>query len=241
MKHIDFHPGLRIVVSEKEDGNLDNRFGSKEEVKENRKQMLRTLKISPFDLIEGQQIHFKRLLTLDEDNAKMWRGNNITGIDGFLTDQKDITLMIRVADCVPVVLYDPVKKAVALLHVGWKGATLGIQNEAIEKMERDYKSNPKDLLAWIGPAAQACCYRSDKEPEQIKDKNFKPFIKKKAPSWSVDIPGFLVESMKSSGVLKKNMTVDSTCTVESDNFFSHQKSSSTSEKEGRFGVLVKLV
>jgi len=240
MKLVDIHPKIMVAYSTIEDGNIDYRFGSKEEVRENRKQLFKELKLNALDVIEGQQIHFKRLLSLDYDNAKMWRGTNITGVDGLLTDQKDIAFMLRVADCIPLVLFDPIKHATALIHVGWKGAVLGIHTDAVAKMISDYHSQAKDMIAWLGPSAQACCYLSPEEPEQIHNKAFKPYIKKKTSGWQVDLPAFVTDSLKQVGVLRKNTLSDPNCTIETDWLFSHQRSQKKQQPEGRFAVLVKL-
>lgn len=240
MKTIDLHPNLLLAYSEVADGNIDFKFGVKEEVKENRKNLFKQLKLNSADIIEGQQIHFNRILSLDVDNSKMWRGLNITGVDGFITDQKDIFLFVRIADCVPVVLFDPQKKVIAVVHAGWKGSILGIHTDALARMIKEFDSNPKEIIAWIGPSAQSCCYISDKEPEQIDDLTYKKFISKSKSGWSVDVPGYILATLHDQGILKKNTHIDSTCTVESETLFSHQKAHTADTAEGRFAVIAKL-
>ncbi|MBQ2926878.1 MAG: laccase domain-containing protein [Ruminiclostridium sp.] len=71
--------------------------------------------------------------------------------DGLITDQPGLCLTIYYADCIPVLLYDPVKKVIAAVHSGWRGTALGIAPKAVQKMADLYGSDPKDVLAAIGP------------------------------------------------------------------------------------------
>jgi copper oxidase (laccase) domain-containing protein len=122
MKKVTLHPQVLLAYSEAEDGNMDYRFGTKKEVLANRDAFFEKLGLNPRDSIEGEQIHFDRLLPLNEENSKMWRGMAVTGVDGFISNQIEIAMMLRVADCLPVALYDPVNHRAGLLHVGWRGA-----------------------------------------------------------------------------------------------------------------------
>ena len=116
MQNISFHDNVLLAVTDKSDGNIDLRFSSKNEVRANRKKILKTLDIQATNLIEGQQIHGTRILPLNEENSKMWKGMNVTGVDGFVTDQDSIALMLRVADCAALVYYDPTHTAIGVFH-----------------------------------------------------------------------------------------------------------------------------
>ena len=63
-----------------------------------------------------------------------------------------VAIGVRTADCVPVLLYDPVKRAVAAVHAGWKGTVLHISEGVIEAMKQEYGTDPSDLRAVIGPS-----------------------------------------------------------------------------------------
>lgn len=78
--------------------------------------------------------------------------------DGLITDQCGLLVSVSTADCVPVMLYDPVRRAVSVLHAGWRGSHLNISAKAVSMMESDYGSNSKDLLAGIGPSIGPCCF-----------------------------------------------------------------------------------
>ena len=78
--------------------------------------------------------------------------------DALITQEPGVLLSVRAADCMPVLLADPRRRAVAAIHAGWRGALAGIVEIAVGEMIRIFDSNPDDLLAAIGPSIRACCY-----------------------------------------------------------------------------------
>jgi YfiH family protein len=72
--------------------------------------------------------------------------------DAILTDRPEVTLFMRFGDCVPILLHDPVKKVVGIAHAGWIGTVNGIVTETVRTMQAAYRSNPRDILAAIGPS-----------------------------------------------------------------------------------------
>jgi hypothetical protein len=239
MQLVDFHPQLKLAYSESLDGNIDLSISDAKAAKENRKQLLKTFGVKSYDLIEAHQIHSTRILPIDVDNSKMWKGQMVTGVDGFTTDQSSIAMMIRVADCLPLVILDPTHHAVGIFHIGWRGAQQGLHLDGVKKMIQYYQSDPKELLVWFGPSAQACCYRSAAKPDQAEDPDWQPFIKPDENQWVVDIPGFVSESLKNFGLYKKNFHYSDLCTVHNEQFFSHQKAKNT-KQVGRIAVIAQL-
>ena len=240
MKYEDVHKKIRIAYTEKEDGNIDEKFSTKSELKENRKKVFKEFGVKPGDVIEARQAHGTLILPLNSENTIMWRGKNITGVDGFVTNIKEPVIMLRLADCVPLVIYDTENHAMGVFHVGWRGAAKDFHLLGLEKLTEMYETNPRKSIAWVGPSAQNCCFVSSEKPAQSTDPEWKPFIKKKKNQWYVDIPGYLAFGLGKAGIYKKNLHLSSDCTVDSDNLFSYQQSKNTKETEGRFGVLVQL-
>jgi polyphenol oxidase len=72
--------------------------------------------------------------------------------DAILTDRPGVTLVMRFADCVPILLYDPVRRVAGIAHAGWQGTVKGTARAAMEAMHSHYKSQPADVLAAIGPS-----------------------------------------------------------------------------------------
>lgn len=240
MKKIDLHPNLLLVQTEKEDGNIDFRFGAKDVVTLNRRTIFKSIGLKANEAIEGHQIHSDRILPLNSENTKMWRGMDVPGVDGFLSDEPESIVLIKLADCAVVVIYDPEHQVMGVVHAGWKGTVKKIHTKALAEMERFYSTDPKKALIWIGPAARSCCYSFSKAPDQKDDPEWQDFISQKEKRWHLDIPGFIRSTLMKAGVRAGNIKVDARCTIEDENLFSATRSKETGEVEGRFGVIVSI-
>lgn len=80
------------------------------------------------------------------------------GVDALIANLVDCPIAVRTADCVPILLYDPIKKVVAAVHSGWRGTVLKIVGKVIGKMQESFGFNPNDLHAVIGPSISASCF-----------------------------------------------------------------------------------
>lgn len=83
---------------------------------------------------------------------------NYHDVDGLITNEPEVTLATFYADCVPLYLVDPVKKAIGLSHSGWRGTVGKIGKVTVEAMEREFGSRPEDILTAIGPSICQECY-----------------------------------------------------------------------------------
>ncbi len=83
--------------------------------------------------------------------------------DGLMTDRPGVLLGIQTADCVPVMVADTRRRAVAVFHAGWRGTVAGIVQKGVEQMRTTYGSDPEDLVAAVGPSIGACCYTVGEE------------------------------------------------------------------------------
>ncbi|MEE8111432.1 MAG: polyphenol oxidase family protein, partial [Acidobacteriota bacterium] len=86
-----------------------------------------------------------------------------TEADAVATDLRRTLLLIRTADCVPILLVDPDHGAIAACHAGWRGISLGIARIGVETLVREFRSAPARILAGIGPAIGECCYQVGEE------------------------------------------------------------------------------
>ncbi len=118
-------------------------------VLENRRRMFQALGRTIESLYDVWQVHGAEVVCAsaprrpDEEHRKA---------DIILTDQPGVTLLMRFADCVPIFLFDPLKKVVGLVHAGWKGVVQQTAFFAIQAMQRSYGSSPANILAAIGPS-----------------------------------------------------------------------------------------
>jgi YfiH family protein len=86
------------------------------------------------------------------------RGSRIKGVDGLITDTRGVNLMLRFADCVPILLYDPAHHAIGLAHAGWRGTVKKVLTNTVIAMHERFETRPGDLVASIGPSIGPCCY-----------------------------------------------------------------------------------
>ena len=116
-------------------------------VEENREHLANVLKIDTSQLVFPRQTHTNCVVNLNHIPE-----NEITETDALVTNQPGICLCIQTADCVPVLLFDPVNRAIAAVHAGWRGTVTKIATLTVKKMNRLYGSLPQNLLAVIGPS-----------------------------------------------------------------------------------------
>lgn len=107
--------------------------------------------------VEASQVHGSRAAVVDASN----RGQTMEGADGLATRDPRALLAVHCADCVPIVLADPVRRAVAVVHAGWRGTADGAAGAAVRTMAGAFGSRPEELQAAIGPAIGPCCYAVD--------------------------------------------------------------------------------
>ena len=104
--------------------------------------------VLPYPVIQGHQVHEAKVVVIDRPDLTR---EDLEGYDAFVTNLLDVAIGVRTADCVPVLLYDPVKRVVAAIHAGWKGTVLHISQKAITVMSQQFCCKPGDLRAVIGP------------------------------------------------------------------------------------------
>ena len=117
------------------------------------------------DYCELNQIHSDIVITVD-DNYQ----NNTEG-DAMITTKKNIPLVIKTADCIPIILYDEEKQVLALIHSGWKGTLKKITSKTVRKMIKRYHSNPLNITAYLYPSIRKCHF-------EIEDDVYKLFKEK---------------------------------------------------------------
>lgn len=144
--------------------------------------------------------------------------------DGLILTQKEIAIYLRFADCTPLIFYDPVKRIGAVSHAGWRGTASKIGVKTIEKMG----SNPKDIIALIGPAIGGCCYEVS---EEVKDKLLGTVSDKDglARGRNVDLKQINKRQLEEIGVQK--IDVCPYCTsCNNDLFYSYRKENGTTDR-----------
>lgn len=124
-------------------------------VLENHRRIYKTFGYEFSSRFDVWQVHGSRVFCVD---APRGIGNPHQKADGILTQNKDVTLFMRFADCVPILLFDPVHNAIGIVHAGWQGTYKRIVQNAVERMTACFGTSPGTLLAGIGPSICQKCY-----------------------------------------------------------------------------------
>ena len=126
--------------------------------------------VLPYPVIQGHQVHGSRVAVVERPGM---RREELDGYDAFVTNRPGVAIGVRTADCVPVLLYDPVQRVVAAVHAGWKGTVLHISEGALEAMGQEFGSRPAELKAVIGPSIGPDSFQVGEEvAEKFKEAGF---------------------------------------------------------------------
>ena len=126
--------------------------------------------VLPYPVIQGHQVHGSRVAVVDRPGMTR---EELEGYDAFVTNRPGVAIGVRTADCVPVLLYDPVERVVAAVHAGWKGTVLQISKGVLEAMGQEFCSRPENLLAVIGPSIGPDSFQvGEKVAEKFKEAGF---------------------------------------------------------------------
>ena len=126
--------------------------------------------VLPYPVIQGHQVHDCKVAIMDR--PEMTR-EELEGYDAFVTNLSGVAIGVRTADCVPVLLFDPVKRVVAAIHAGWKGTVLHISEKAVSAMVQKFGCNPADMRAAIGPGIGPDSFQVGEEvAEHFKNADF---------------------------------------------------------------------
>lgn len=160
--------------------------------------------------------------------------------DGILTDKQGVTLFMRFADCVPILLYDPLNKVIGIIHAGWQGTVKKIAKAAVEKMIDCYNAKPEMLLAGIGPSICQSCYEVGANVRQSFLSSFgkegERYFKEEDGRYYLDLWRPNRDLLNEAGV--QQIEVAGICTAcHLEDWYSHRAENG---KTGRFAVLMTL-
>src|SRR3989344_1097342 len=194
-----FQPYPKLVhgVFDKQSGNVSPGYGDQMQVQKSTTAIASTL-LSGAPVISVNQVNSNQIIIVDQSNIAELSPPR--SADSLITQLPTVLLLLKTADCFPVFLFDPVKKVIGLIHLGWRGAVSGIHNKAINLLGQQYGSGQNDILIGIGPGICAHCFISKDRPRQNADPRWQPFISKKNEDWHVDLAGFVITELRQAGI-----------------------------------------
>ena len=209
-------------------------------VEENHRRAFAALGLSRQQVVSPYQVHGVHVRLVGQAHTSTVQ----PATDGLLTTTPGVALLLRFADCVPLLLFDPIHRAVGLIHAGWKGSAAGIVPAAVEAFVRHVGGRPGDLWAGIGPAIGPCCYRVGPDmaeaivracPEGAKVIQQRDDARQNVGLY-LDLPGAVRAQLTAAGVGRVEMS--NICTAcHTEEWFSHRAEHG---RTGRFGALVML-
>jgi hypothetical protein len=166
-------------------------------------------------VVSVRQVHGTNVLVVDRAAAaaRSFEG----GWDALVTDQPGVLLTVRTADCVPLLIHDPVRGIVAAVHAGWRGSVAGIVLKTLAVMAERFGSQPASLRVGIGPAVGACCYEVD-EPvlSRLRDAyaDWRSLVRDTGPGQAMfNLRGLVRGQVQAAGVREDRIHSVSLCTI----------------------------
>lgn len=210
-----------------------------ENIEENRRRFLTALG-GEWQIATAWQVHGDAIRQIESD---LDAGNSDERADALISNVPGVLTGVKTADCVPILIGDPVMKAFAAVHAGWRGTMLSIAAKAIKKLINFYESKPEDFICAIGPAA---CGRNYEVGQEVIDgfaENFPDSEKYFSPTREghalVDLHLANRDQLSQAGVNPSNIYTAPFCTMERpDLFFSYRLEK---QKYGRTGRLLSVI
>lgn len=223
-----------------------SRGDEREAVLENYRRIAEAIGFDWENIVTSDQTHTTnvRVVTESDRGCGLTKPRPYRDVDGMITDVPGLVLATFYADCVPLYLVDPVKKAIGLSHSGWKGTAGKIGLATVQAMQREYGTDPKDLVAAVGPSICQECYEVGGDvigefekafPKEQWDRLFyhKPNGKYQLDLWEANRQIFL-----EAGVAAERIILPGICTCCNPQFlFSHRASKG---KRGNLGAFLTL-
>ena len=186
-------------------------------------------------LVFTRQVHGCEIAVLSRDSEKegITSAGRVVTADAMVTDIFGRNLVIQVADCQPVLLYEPARRVIANIHCGWRGSVQNIIGRTVGVMEQHFGCLPGRIRAGIGPSLGPCCAEFSNYITEIPME----FWRYKGLNEHFDFWSLSRDQLKRAGVAEINIESSGICTrCHTDDFFSYRAQRAT----GRFAAVIGL-
>ena len=240
IENFSFNDHLLAIESTRNGGSSDGAYASlnlgaftndlKEAVQRNKELLYTDLGINGDQIASSFQCHGNEVLNVVEPGY-------YEGFDALITNKKNIFLQILVADCTPMLLFDPIHEVIAAIHAGWRGTANAIVQKTLDKMNLHFQTNPSDCFAYVGTCISQAFFEVDEDVAVYFDQEFYVFDKEKN-KYFIDLKACNTRALSDAGLIKNHIAISPFCTVKNNNlFFSHRYEKGTT---GRFGVIIGM-
>jgi len=213
-------------------------------VRENRELLSRAVGMDITSALTLDQVHSDKVVVLRAGDVPKG-GESLGEADAVITDHKGVTLQVLVADCLPVLFYDPVRRVAGLAHAGWRGTLSHIAAKALLAMQEAFGTQPADVKALLGPCIGPCCYEVGqdvkKEFEGVFPWASEVFERSLGGAWKLDLASANGRQLIEVGLREVNLIRSGLCTVDHlDLFYSHRAEATPQGPTGRLGIFMRL-
>jgi len=213
-------------------------------VKKNRKLFCDAVGVELDRVVTAEQIHGTKVAVVGEKDAgkgAIKYDEAVVGADALITNIPNLPLLLFFADCVPVLIVDPVHKAIGVSHAGWKGTVGRIAQKTVLAMQENFGTNPADCLVGIAPSIGPCCYEVDQMVvAQLKQNctKWSELLTTHGSKWRLDLWLANQMQLEEIGVPTANIVVSKVCTAcNTELFFSYRAEKG---RTGRIGAIISL-
>ena len=218
---------------------------AKENVLENFRRIGERFGKTPEDFVLSKQSHETKVLKVGRKD----RGKGITkdrdyeGIDALITDEEGLILSCFSADCVPILFYDPIHKAVGACHSGWRGTKGKILQNVVEEMRKHFSSNPAEILIAIGPSickeqyvvSEDLALSFLEDYPDLGEDTASPIQRISKDKFQLDLWDLNRRIALNCGIKEEHISISGYCTMENPElFFSHRYSQGKRGLQGAF-------
>jgi YfiH family protein len=205
--------------------------------------------VDPKRIVTMGQVHGNEVIRVHAGDAGKGArdpGTHVGFADALITNDPDVVLMTLHADCQPILLVDPVQRAVGAVHAGWRGTVADVGGSAVAAMQEAFGSDPADILAYLGPAIGPAANEVGDEviaawleqASDLGDAAYDPVLKP-GPKHHFDVPTANRLLLQRAGLIPDHIEVSTICTKSNtDSWFSHR---GHGPNAGREGALIALV
>ena len=226
---LEAHGGIVAAMSGRADGDARCAFPTDSGC-ENRARLLKSLGLDQSRAVYCEQVHGNRVAVVKAGMAGAGTSEATPAVprtDGLVTILPGVPLCIAIADCVPIFLFDPVRRACGVLHAGRQGTLLNIAGEGVAKMTRLLGSSAKDICAHIGPSAGPDSY--EVSPELAESFRASGLI---ANGRLLDLWASNALLLEKAGLLSERITLSKVCTIVDTEYFSYRRGDVTARNMG---------
>jgi YfiH family protein len=207
---------------------------ARQDAMKNRARLCAALAIDYWRIVVPGQVHSGTVVSA--------KNETFAQVDAIATDEAGVPILLHFADCTPIILYDPSKRALAVVHAGWKGTAASIVKNAIAFLRDNYGSQPENIVAAVGPAIGSCCYPTNSDVAQrlaATVSNAEGLI-----VWAEqprpDLRAINAMQLLEGGVLKVDVT-DICTACQPEMFYSHRQSGGKTGRQGAIACINNIL